>query len=133
MDGVSLADLVTGKVEKLEPRSLHWFFPAYLQSYGKTVSEQRDPLFRTRPCSIIRKGNWKLHQYFENGDLELYDLSKDIGESNNLAKSAKDKTKELLMEMQRWQKAVDAPTNFRPNKKFDPRKEAAAITSKLKR
>ena len=33
-------------------------------------NENRDSLFRTRPGSVIRKGDWKLHYYFEDNGVE---------------------------------------------------------------
>ena len=130
-DGVSLVDLLKGEVDNLKPRALYWHFPAYLQAYGSLGtngdSEQRDPLFRSRPCSIIRKGNWKLHQYFEQNEIELYDLGSDIGETNNLAKTNKQKADELLSDLQGWQKSIEAPNQFERNGKFDEKAEAKAI------
>ena len=130
LDGVSLIDLITGKTNQLEQRGLFWHFPAYLQSYGSVCLEQRDVLFRSRPCSIIRKGEWKLHQYFESGDIELYNLNHDIGETKNLAKSNKERAGELLAELKSWQNSINAPTNFAPNQNFDAEKESAAITKR---
>ena len=82
-DGLSLVRLFKGEVVNLDvadqTRELFWHFPAYLQSYEKVYNEQRDPLFRSRPCSVIRKGSWKLIQFFESGELELYDLVRTKG------------------------------------------------------
>ena len=65
--------------------------------------------FRTRPCSIIRHGDWKLHEYFEDGGLELYNLKGDIGETINLATSNPAKTKELHGMLIAWRNEVKAP------------------------
>ena len=43
--------------------------------------ESRDRLFRTRPCSVIRDGEWKLHHFYEDDAVELYNLRTDVGES----------------------------------------------------
>ena len=131
LDGVSLVKLMTGAVDNLKPRALFWHFPAYLQSYGgkakRRYNEQRDPLFRSRPCSIIRHGDWKLHQYFEQDELELYNLAKDIGESNNLAKREPEKTQALLKQLKEWQASTQAPAKFEKNPDFDSQAEAKAI------
>ena len=71
--------------------------------------EQRDPLFRTRPCGVIRKGRFKLHEYFEDGALELYDLVDDIRERKNLADKMPDKRDELHRLMKAWRKDIGAP------------------------
>ena len=109
LDGKSLVPLLKGEVQSFGERALHWHFPAYLQSYRGMRDEQRDPLFRCRPCGIIRKGDWKLHQYFEDGALELYHLRNDIGEHFNLLVEQADKAQELLGDMERWRGEIGAP------------------------
>lgn len=130
LDGVSLVGLLTGKQQALASRSLFWHFPAYLQSYGRIANEQRDVLFRTRPCSIIRKNQWKLHQYFEKNELELYNLETDIGEADNVVKKFPGKAKELLDELKSWQQRTNAPVELDANPEFDAAKEAQAIKRK---
>ena len=132
LDGISLVPLVSGKVKDLDDRPLFWHFPAYLQSY-QVINEQRDPLFRSRPCGIIRVGDWKLHEYFEDGGLELYNLRQDIGETRNLSRSNPEKTAELLDLMRQWRSRVDAPVPTAKNPEFDAASEAAAIAAMLKK
>ncbi len=133
LDGVSLVPLFKGEKNELAERSLFWHFPAYLQSYGKKDNkEQRDPLFRSRPCSLVRKGDWKLHEYFESGDLELYDLKSDPGESKNLVDSEPEKRDELLGALKAWRKSVNAPVPTDPNPSFDEEKERLAIQNAQK-
>ena len=130
-DGVSLVPLFKGEVSNLnqngQPRSLYWHFPAYLQSYNRINDEQRDPLFRSRPCGVVRKGKWKLIQYFESGDLELYDLENDLAETTNLASSNLAIVDELFLELGNWQGQTNAPIPSEVNPKFDQAKEQAAI------
>ena len=45
-------------------------------------------------------GDWKLIEFFEDGALELYNLKKDLGEENNLAKKIPEKTKELHFQLE---------------------------------
>jgi arylsulfatase A-like enzyme len=130
LDGKSLVPLLRG--ETIEDRALFWHFPAYLQSYQRS-NEQRDPLFRSRPCSIIRHGDWKLHEYFESGDLELYNLKDDLGETTNLAESNSSKAKELHNELLAWRKEIAAPVPTEPNPRFDAEAEAEAIAKKTRK
>jgi arylsulfatase A-like enzyme len=129
LDGVSLVPLLRG-TGTLAPRALFWHFPAYLQSYAGTDQQQRDPLFRSRPCGIIRLGDWKLHEYFEDGGLELYNLRADIGERNNLADSMPDKARQLHEMLIRWRQSVGAPVPTEPNPEYDAKAEARAIAAR---
>lgn len=130
-DGVSLVALFKGDVVNLDqhdqPRKLFWHFPAYLQSYKSVYDEQRDPLFRSRPCSVIRKGNWKLIQFFESGDLELYDLSNDLAETTNVAQSNPAILEELFSEVKIWQAETQAAIPQAANPAFDASLEKSAI------
>jgi arylsulfatase A-like enzyme len=105
LDGESFIPIATGK-GRLSERPLYWHFPVYLE--GGNI-ESQDTIFRSRPGSSVRKGDWKLIQYFENNDLELYNLKEDIGEKNNRAKSDQEKTRELLEILKKWRSDTKAP------------------------
>lgn len=126
VDGQSLVPILKGEKATIGPRALYWHFPAYLQSYQR-INGQRDPLFRSRPCSIIREGNWKLHEYFEDGEIELYDLVSDIGEQNNLASLKPEKAKALHDQLVAWRQATGAPVPTEENPNYDSQAEATAI------
>lgn len=126
LDGISLVPLFRGEANDAGDRALFWHFPAYLQSYQRT-DEQRDPLFRSRPCSIIREGRWKLHEYFEDGGLELYDLIADPGEQQNLVAAHPQIAKRLHAKLVAWRQSTSAPVPTDPNPNYDPLAEAAAI------
>ncbi len=125
LDGVDITPLLRG-AKQLEPRALYWHFPAYLQSYAR-FDEQRDPLFRSRPCGIIRFGDWKLHEYFEDKQLELYNLKSDIGETKDLAPTIPAKARELHQMMLAWRAKIKAPVPTSPNPRYDAEAEAKAI------
>lgn len=108
LDGVDLIAVLENQEDGMM-RPLFWHFPIYLEAYNQTNNENRDALFRTRPGSVIRYGDWKLHYYFENNEVELFNLKKDIGETTDLALSEPEKTKELLTLLQAWWKETDAP------------------------
>ncbi len=132
VDGQSLLPILKGEKKSLGDRALYWHFPAYLQAY-QVWNEQRDPLFRSRPCSIIRVGDWKLHQYFEDGGLELYNLREDIGETTNLADEHAQKTQDLLKRLESWRRQVGAPVPTAANPAYDSVDEARAIAAKTAR
>lgn len=108
IDGDDISEVITAN-KKMKKRDLFWHFPIYLQAYSRGNDESRDPLFRTRPGSVIRSGRWKLHHYFEDDGLELYDLKKDVGERSNLATQKPGKAQRLLKKMDTWRAATNAP------------------------
>jgi len=127
LDGTSLLPLLQGN-DKLDRESIYWHFPGYLDG---PVPRGRDPKFRTRPVSVIRKGDWKLHLYQEewqldggrakldtNHAVELYNIAKDPGESNDRASSNVSKRDELLDELLAWIARVPAPLPSEPNPKW---------------
>lgn len=125
LDGVSLLPLLKEETS-FDREAIFWHFPAYLQSYSRS-NEQRDPLFRSRPCSIVRAGNFKLHEYFEDGELELYNLKEDIGESRNLVATMPEKAAELHELLKIWRRDINAPVPTEKNPQYDPKAEAEAI------
>lgn len=132
LDGESLLPLLTHK-KHLKREALYWHFPIYLQGVNPLRDQARDPLFRTRPGSVIRMGDWKLHEYFEDGTLELYNLKKDEGETNNVAKTYPGKTKKLLKKLRSWRNNIKAPVPSELNPKFDSEFEKKARQSRLKK
>ena len=118
LDGESLMPLLT-QSGTIKDRPLFWHFPIYLQAYArKGPVETRDPKFRTRPGSVIRHGDWKLHEYFEDGGLELYNLVEDIGEKNNLAGKKPQKVSELHGMLKEWRKKTGAPVPTKLNPEY---------------
>lgn len=113
LDGKSILPVLTGST--LEERPLYWHFPIYLEGGNK---ETQDPAFRTRPGSAIRFGDWKLIQYFENNDIELYNLKEDLGEKNNLLESHPQKAKELLEILDKWRIDTNAPVPVELNPEY---------------
>lgn len=116
LDGVSLMPLLN-QSGTLKERPLFWHFPIYLEGGNP---ETTDPAFRTRPGSVVRLGDWKLHEYFEDGTLELYNLRDDIGEKVNLAAKQPAKAKELHALLKAWRKELHAPVPAQPNPKYKP-------------
>ncbi len=118
-DGISLAPLL---LEEQQPgeRPFFWHFPVYLQAGNE---DTRDPLFRTRPGSAIRVGEWKLHEYFEDGAIELFNLAEDPGEEVNLASEQPEKAQELLKMLEDWRLESNAPVPSESNPEFEPEQD----------
>lgn len=128
LDGQSLLPLLVGEEETKYDRKLYWHFPIYLQGY---MNDARDPLFRTRPGSVIRKGKWKLHEYFEDGDVLLYNLEEDPGEQHNVAAEHPEVVDELHASLKAWHKKLDAPIPFEKNPAYDAEFEHQKIEQVL--
>lgn len=118
LDGTNLSLILEEKADKLD-RPLYWHFPIYLQAYNVHDNENRDSLFRTRPGSVIIYKNWKLHYYFENDEVELYNLGQDIGERNNLAIKEPEKTEEMLNYLKNWWDETNAPIPRQLNPEYE--------------
>ena len=117
LDGVSYVSALKDPSSKLGRDSLFWHFPGYLGSSGNT--------WRTKPVGVIRDGNWKLIENLEDHSLELYDLSADLSEKNNLASSQPEKAAALLSKLNDWRKSVGAklPTPNDPSTAADGAKK----------
>jgi len=112
LDGKSLVPLFEGKSASWSQRPLTWHFPYYHPEKGykkakETIGVNDFKVSKTRPVSAIRVGDWKLLSFYESGKRELYDLSKDPGEQQDLSESQPKRTaqlggklKQMLQEME---------------------------------
>lgn len=104
IDGISLMPLLADPTTKLPRNALHWHYPHY---------------HHDRPASSIRERDWKLIEYLdETGDVELYHLANDIGETNNLASERTGRVADLKQKLQRWRQDVVARMPY-PNPHYD--------------
>lgn len=118
LDGINIEKVLYENVT-IE-RKLFFHFPIYLQKYDAEKDQGRDPLFRTRPGSVIISGDWKLHEYFEDGGIELYNLKNDIGETQNLANLEPLITRQMHSNLKSWRDQNKAPIPTVLNDIFDP-------------
>ena len=112
LDGVSFLPLLKGE-SAVRGKPLFWHYPHYGNQGGA-------------PNGVIRDGDWKLIEWYEDGALELYNISQDIGEQNNLAAQQPEKTKALHEKLIAWRKEVGAlmptPNPNRSNSAENPGK-----------
>lgn len=94
LDGRSLARVLRGS-EKLDREALYWHYPHYSPQGGV-------------PSSAVRKGDFKLIEFFETGQTELYNLRDDIGEQHDLARELPERRNELHALLKRWREEVHA-------------------------
>ena len=108
LDGESYKSLLLGDgTGTLKRDALYWHFPGYL---GAGVNQ-----WRTTPAGSVRAGDWKLIEFFETGQVELYNLAADLSEKKNLAAENPAKRDELHKKLVAWREAVKAPMPT-PNK-----------------
>lgn len=133
LDGESLLPLLRGDGE-LKRKAIFWHFPGYLDNpviRGRALDVRTG--FRSRPVSVIRKGDWKLHLFLEewqldgggeklatNNATELYNLAADIGERTDLAAQNTAKRDELLDDLLAWHQSVHAIVPSEPNPNYNP-------------
>ena len=101
LDGASLVPLFRDANATLSREAIYQHFPGYLGSGGDT--------WRTTPVTLVQAGPWKLMEFLEDKHLELYNLSNDLGEQQNLAEQMPDKAHEMYAKLGAWRKAIHAP------------------------
>ena len=94
VDGVSLLPLLkqSGTIAR---ESLFWHYPHYANQGGK-------------PGAVVRSGEWKLIEFYEEGRRELFHVAKDVSESRNLAEQEPDRVHDLSEKLAAWRKSVGA-------------------------
>ena len=92
-DGVGLLPLL---LERRAPeRDLFWHYPHYGNQGGS-------------PGSAVRRGDWKLIRFYEDGREELYNLADDVAEMHDLASTHKETVNELSGALDAWLAQVNA-------------------------
>ncbi len=120
VDGVSLVPLMQGG--KIKERPLFWHYPHYGNQGGE-------------PSSMIRRGDWKLIHYYEDGGRdELYNLAQDPGEKEDVANGNADKVEKMRAELGAFLVKTQAEIP-QADERFDPakrKKQDAAIRKQRK-
>lgn len=94
IDGLSLAAVLKNPKKTLDRDALYFHYPHYYHT--------------TTPVSAMRKGDWKLLEYYEDGRVELYNIKKDFAEATNLASAQPEIAEHLRAELHDWRKRVGA-------------------------
>ena len=104
--------------KSIPERSIFWHYPLYLQGRGLTIDVPSGGTYSWRgfPSTSLRRGDWKLIEFWEYDDVELYDLSNDIGEQNDLSKQHPEKVRELQLALNNWRTSIGAvmPARAKP-------------------
>ncbi|MBD2752552.1 sulfatase [Spirosoma validum] len=92
LDGISIASVLKGKL-KLIPRTLYWHYPL-----------PKPHFLGGRSAAAIRSGDYKLIEYFDKDQVQLFNLADDLGEQNDLSEKLPAKRTELLNQLRAWRK-----------------------------
>jgi arylsulfatase A-like enzyme len=94
LDGVSLVPLLK-ESGSLQRQAIYWHYPHYHGSGN-------------RPSGAVRAGDYKLIEWYEDGQVELYHLKDDLGEQKDLATARPEKAAELREMLHVWRDRMDA-------------------------
>jgi arylsulfatase A len=106
LDGVNFSSLLWNPTLPLAPRPLFWHYPHFANQGG-------------RPGGVIREGDWKLIEYFDDGAIELYNLKYDNGETHNLARLEYGRAITMRDALHEWRRSVNANMP-KPNPAWKP-------------
>ena len=106
LDGKNLVPILNGSAERLERDRVFWHFPSYIGGGGSS--------------SAMRKGDWKVIEFFESQKVEVFNLADDPQETRDLFAAEPEKAKELIGEFRQWQEETGAPCPTRANPNYDP-------------
>ena len=97
IDGVSLLPVLNNPKARLQRDTLYWHYPL-----------DKPHFLGGHSSGAVRKGDWKLVEFFDVGRKELYNLADDMSEKNNLAGKNHEKVAELQGLLKAWRKDVGA-------------------------
>jgi arylsulfatase A-like enzyme len=86
LDGASILPLLEDPEARLNRHAIYWHYPM-----------PRPHIQGGRSSGAVRAGDWKLIEFFDTNEIELYNLSDDIGERDNLAEKMPKKADEMLI------------------------------------
>ena len=89
--------LFDSKRADTKPRALFWHQPHYMNQGGK-------------PAGVVREGDWKLIEQYEDGSLELFNLAKDPSETTDLSAAEPARVAALRGKLEAWRRNVGAET-----------------------
>lgn len=93
-DGISiLSNLINAK--HISKRTMFWHYPLSKPHFLGGFSG-----------GAIREGDWKLIEKFDTGEIELYNLEKDLSEKNNVSGSNIEIVNSLKNKLKHWRESV---------------------------
>jgi arylsulfatase A-like enzyme len=93
LDGESLRPVFEG--DGLDRDEIYWHYPHYGNQGGT-------------PSGAVRRGDWKLVEFYEDDHVELYNLGRDVSEDGDLSDLRPDLAAELRASLSDWREEVGA-------------------------
>ena len=100
LDGQNLRPLLDG--QKLERKAIYFHYPNYAFHRGNRLG------------GAIRRGDFKLIEFFEDDSVELYDLARDISERNDVSDQRPKMVAEMQEMLTKWRQTTGAAMPVRP-------------------
>lgn len=97
VDGISFIPMLEDRFTGNNNRNLYWNFPNLWGNEGPGIG----------PTCTIRSGDWKLVYYYETGRKELFNITHDIGETNNCATENPQLVKRMSKELGKFLRSVN--------------------------
>ena len=94
VDGTSLVPVLRGR-PTLDRNALFWHYPHYSNQGGF-------------PGGAVRMGDWKLIEDYEDGQVRLFHLGRDLGERNNVAGRYPGRVEQMRSRLHQWYEEVGA-------------------------
>ncbi|MFZ9991107.1 MAG: sulfatase [Opitutales bacterium] len=101
LDGVDLSKTLLGKESRSHPGPIFWRRPPDRKTWSPALP---DP----QPDLAVREGGWKLLCEYDGSKPRLYDLTKDQGETNDLAAKEPAVAARLTAAVLEWHRAMPA-------------------------
>jgi arylsulfatase A len=95
VDGMSLTPILKGQ-GRIDREAIYWHYPHYNQHP------------QSFPAGVVRSGDWKFMEAYETGELALYNLADDLGETRNLIHDQPAKASALHDMLKAWRAEVGA-------------------------
>jgi arylsulfatase A len=97
LDGISIVNVLEREDASWPRRSFYWHYPL------------TEPHFLGgRSAGSIRKGDWKLIEFFDKKEVELFNLKDDPGEQRDVSGDFAAKVTEMKEELANWRTSVGA-------------------------
>lgn len=103
LDGIDISPLLLGEADTLPERELYCFFPKYAQ-FRENTKRWKDSW-----RNVVYSGGYKLIEYPEYDEIEVFNLGEDPSEKNEISKQQPENTESLLRKLHDWLKAIGAP------------------------